>query len=70
MVDNDNQIFIYDPISHIRRVVTLPELIRDYPSFHDFRVYESASGNNPKVSKWLQDRGLQPKPPRGQIAWR
>lgn len=48
-------IFIYDPVTTIRTLISEKQLLKTYQQYPGWKVYESFTGN-PEVATWAKSR--------------
>jgi hypothetical protein len=53
MIDNEEQILIYDRFTHQKLLIDEETLVADYRQYHDWYVYENFT-DNPTVADWLK----------------
>jgi hypothetical protein len=51
---NEENIFIYDPVTHIKAVVSYDQLANNLREYSNYKVYVQL-GNNPRVNDWLNE---------------
>jgi hypothetical protein len=51
---NEENIFIYDPVTHIKAVVSYDQLASNLREYSNYKVYVQL-GNNPRVNDWLNE---------------